>query len=120
MPKADDALIKQLIVSQRTARRELQLKNLEAVVFSLGTINEEDELKMEEESREETKKMQELDEEMEREKQEVQENGNALPKKCVFVKSLFLCRIELATTKEKKTRLDELQCLLQLLHTQKT
>ena len=75
MPKADDALIKQLIASQRTARRELQLKNLEAVIFSLGNVNEEDELRMEEESRQEDKQMKELEEKMQQEKQELQEKG---------------------------------------------
>ncbi len=77
MPKADDALIKQLIASQRTARRELQLKNLEAAIFSLGNINEEDELRVEEESRqEEDKQMKELEEKMEQEKRELQAKGS--------------------------------------------
>ncbi|XP_022097553.1 trichohyalin-like isoform X2 [Acanthaster planci] len=112
MLETDNELIKQLISSQRKARRELQLKNLEAVVFGgLAAIKEEDEKQLEAESKEEeTKMMQELEKEIEQEKQELQEKVNAMKATGENVDpSALLAELEAQHAAKRKTMQDQLQ-----------
>ncbi|XP_071784125.1 uncharacterized protein [Asterias amurensis] len=109
MPKADDALIKQLIASQRTARRELHLKNLEAVIFSLGNINEEDQLRMEEESRQEDKQMKELEEKLQQEKQELQEKAKGKAGEEGINADALLAELEAQHAAARKAMQEQLQ-----------
>ncbi|XP_038068700.1 trichohyalin-like isoform X2 [Patiria miniata] len=113
MPKADDELIKQLISSQRTARRELQLKNLEGVVFGggLAFIKEEDEEQLEAESREEeAKMMQELEKEMEKDKQDLEEKVNAMKSAGENADpAALLAELEAQSAAKKKAMQEQLQ-----------